>query len=390
MFLMTQEFSRLRRQISSNSRTVKISSTDNKLVSAYDVITPTSENTTHGPVTVSSASDLAVVYVALRFDANPSDAITFEVTDNAGKVYIGSKTAPEAGFTSGKFYTSTNSITVTPTSKLAFRGYEVSTGILERSKVGDADATYSLTSGAMIRDIATMTYSLPAGCNPFEPAVYYGNIVNKDKYFLKWSDLRVELGATSGNDIKTDSEQLPSGWYFPTGGGNATQATNTDWYKIIFGAPKSPITVNGTNVAQDAFAMTSVALEAGNSYGVAAKTYNGVFLLRDGSTIPSGYFTKVGKSKYTDNPVLTEAQFNELIQLGCLFISTTGYWSTTYSSWRDQSEGNYWTNKLYSSTGPQSYHFHFSNLTSSGEMSVNTHSSASNGNYLVVKLVKPL
>ncbi|MBR3292696.1 MAG: hypothetical protein IKI66_11035 [Bacteroidales bacterium] len=273
-----------------------------------------------------------------------------------------------------------------PSSMTAFRGYEVSTGILKRDG-STTPATYSLTSGAMILTADPVTgaeyYSLPAGCNPFEPAVYYGNNDNRDKYFHMWLNLRGELDA-SGNDIKTDSERLPSGWYFPSGGGDST-----DWGKILFGAPKSTITVNGAAITSKAYAMVSVSLDAGNSYGVAARTYYGLFLLRDGSTIPSGYFNKIGDADYTENPVLSETQFNELIQLGCLFISASGYYSTKFNAWRELNAswqyGYYWSNKYYSST--KFYSFRFSNAN---KASASTLSDSSNNNYYVVKLVKPV
>ena len=213
--------------------------------------------------------------------------------------------------------------TTFPSSSKAFRGYEVSTGILLRSIVGTEPA-YSLTAGEMIMTYDPVTgkevYALPAGCNPFEPAVYYGNDNSKNVFFHKWLTLRTELGA-DGNNINSKSDKLPNGWQFPTAGNK----TSTDWGKIIFGKPKSTITVNGTAVTSKAYAMVSVTLDAGNSYSVPAGTYYGLFLLRDGSTIPSGYISTVGSANYiTANP-LNEVQFNNLIKLGCLFIGSPGF-----------------------------------------------------------------
>ena len=280
---------------------------------------------------------------------------------------------------------------VTP-SMTAFRGYEVSTGILQRSKVGDADATYSLTSGAMVKNEITGEYSLPAGCNPFEPAVYYGNSASLNTYFNKWHTLKDELGA-DGNNINASSDKLPAGWKFPTAGGSQYE-TGTDWGNILFGQPKTPITVNGTIVTKipnkdyyTPFVFVSVNLESGNSYGVAAKTYYGIFLLRDGSTIPTGYFTKIGLgAQYTDNP-LTEVQFNDLVRMGCLFISASGYRDA--SSWRDLSNyyqnGWYWSSILSSGSKIQAYSFQFDE---DGNASVATRSSDYASKYEVVKLVK--
>jgi len=277
---------------------------------------------------------------------------------------------------------------VTP-SATAFRGYEVSTGILQRTKEGDAAATYSLTSGAMVKNATNGEYSLPAGCNPFEPAVYY-NTDCLGKYFNQWLTLRDELGA-DGNDIVTTSSKLPDGWQFPTGGGSGSYPTTCDWGKILYGAPKSIITVNGSTVGDHAYAQVSVILEAGNAYSVPAGTYYGLFLLRDGSTIPSGYFTQIGKaSKYTDNS-LSEAQFNALVKMGCLFISASGYYSAASGyGWRELDEkyheGHYWTNKYNSSS--EFYELKFDDYA--GHVKVNTRVSPGTNRYNVVKLVKPV
>ena len=280
---------------------------------------------------------------------------------------------------------------VTP-SATAFRGYEVSTGILQRTKEGDAAATYSLTSGAMVKNATTGEYSLPAGCNPFEPAVYYGNSASLNTYFNKWHTLKDELGA-DGNNINASSDKLPAGWKFPSAGGSQYE-TGTDWGNILFGQPKTPITVNGTIVTKipnkdyyTPFVFVSVNLESGNSYGVAAKTYYGIFLLRDGSTIPTGYFTKIGlDAKYTDNP-LTEDQFKDLVRMGCLFISASGYRDA--SSWRDLSvsyqDGWYWSSILSSGSKQQAYSFQFDEV---GNASVATRASDYASKYQVVKLVK--
>ena len=272
----------------------------------------------------------------------------------------------------------------------AFRGYEVSTGILERSKAGEAPATYSLTSGAMDvsfdPDTWAETYSLPAGCNPFEPAVYYEQSSSLNRFFNKWDVLREELGS-DGNNINAESLKLPDGWQFPSGGNDEEEFV---WSTILFGTPKSPVTVNGTAITSEAFAMVSVSLEAGNSYSVAAGTYYGMLLLRDGATIPAGYLTWTGlDSTYEDNP-LDEEQFNDLIRLGCLFISASGYYWETDTSWRDLDDyyqcGHYWTNTYESDDD----YFYFLYFDETGEASAAYHETISNEDYKVVKLVKPV
>ena len=280
-----------------------------------------------------------------------------------------------------------------PSSKTAFRGYEVSTGILERSVVGSDPATYSLTAGEMIMTYDPVSgeeiYALPAGCNPFEGATYYKQSAALNKYYNKWLTLRDELGA-NGNNINSTSNKLPAGWIFPSAGGSAHQP-GTDWGNILFGAPKSPITVNGETLKKidsqyyPSFAKVAVTLEEGNGYSVAAGTYYGLFLIRDGLTIPTGYFSKIGLSKYTDNPI-TETQFNDLIRMGCLFISASGYYD---GSWRDLNNsyqcGDYWSNSYYGTNSFIRFHF-----TESTDVAVSTRSSSSHNYYCLVKLVKPV
>lgn len=272
-----------------------------------------------------------------------------------------------------------------------FRGYDVSTGILKRSKEGEDPATYSLTYGEMswTNDPKTgkVIYSLPEGCNPFEPAVYYKKDDALNKYFNLWTTLRDELGADANNNINATSNKLPAGWQFPSAGGTQ-HSVGTDWGNIMFDKQKSPITVNGAAVsaANGSFAMVAVELEDGNGYSVAAGTYYGMLLLRDGAAIPEGYLTNTGYDHpYTDNK-LNEEKFNELVKMGCLFISVTGYYSPTYK-WRDLNTtyqcGFYWSNTYNSSRG-KIYYFDFDEA---GNVSVAT-ASSDNGRYHVAKLVK--
>ena len=90
----------------SGIRFVRVFSGNNKLCAQYNAATGA---TTYGPVTVSREDNLAnnYIYAGLRFDANPSDVIVFQVVDANGKVYSGNKTAPASGFAIGKFYNTT-------------------------------------------------------------------------------------------------------------------------------------------------------------------------------------------------------------------------------------------------------------------------------------------
>ncbi len=270
-----------------------------------------------------------------------------------------------------------------PSSVKAFRGYEVSTGILKRD-ASTSPATYSLTAGEMILtadpDGKNEHYALPAGCNPFETAIYFGNNANRGMYFNKWQTLKDELEA--GGNIFASSDKLPAGWRFPSAGGT-NHSTGADWGNILFGAPKSTITLNGNKVANNAYALVSVTLNGENPYSVAAGTYNGLLLLRDGATITAEHLTQLGYDhNYTDNP-LTQAEFGELVKLGCLFISASGYYSELSGfGWRDRDEGSYWS---CSSNGVM---FRFDG--SYGIVSGASTSTSYNSNYQVVKLVKIL
>ncbi len=279
--------------------------------------------------------------------------------------------------------------TVSFAASTSFRGYEVSTGILKRDGSTNP-ATYSLTSGKMelvSTDPVTgeRTYKLPDGCNPFEPAIYYGNNATKDVYFHKWLTLKNELGAVN-NNIDPESECLPTGWRFPTGGSDTS-----DWGKILFDTPRTPITVNGATVAKGkAYAMVAVTLESGNSYGVNAGTYYGMFLLRDGITIPNGYLDIVGEADYTSANQLTETKFNYLIQRGCLFVSASGHYDGNQKSWLDLSSywkyGYYWSSTFNNNSS--FYQLKFYNSTN--KPSASTYSTKDNLHYSVVKLVKVL
>ena len=273
-----------------------------------------------------------------------------------------------------------------PSAKTAFRGYEVSTGILKRD-ASTSPATYSLTSGAMILtadpDGKNEHYVLPKGCNPFEIAVYYGDSHSLDVYFHQWGTLKNDLGEDSGN-IKASGVKLPAGWIFPSAG-NSQHSTGTDWGNILFGAPKSTITLNGNNVASNAFALVTVTLNAENPYSVTAGTYYGMLLLRDGATISAENLTELGYDHaYTENQ-LTQAEFGDLIKVGCLFISISGYYD---GSWRDirktYKQGWYWSRIYYSN---RAVAFNFSET---GYVTVASRSSDYGSRYEAVKLVKPL
>lgn len=84
-----------------NVISVVISSVDGKLVSTYDA---QNETDTPGSVVATSSEGRSAFYVALRFAPEASGALVFQVVTADGKVYSGSKSAPDGGYQNGKFY----------------------------------------------------------------------------------------------------------------------------------------------------------------------------------------------------------------------------------------------------------------------------------------------
>jgi len=332
------------------------------LVSATTTLTATLTKTEYGDALAAptiSWSSGSTSYVTV----SPATGTSTTATGVAAGNSTVTASVPADYMQSGVANSASSTVQCVTPSMTAFRGYEVSPGILMRT----VDGTVT-------------TYSLTDGSNPFEPAVYYGNNTNLDKYYFCWSTLRNDLGA-DGNGIDADSEALPAGWILPSAGNNET----SDWGKIVFGAPKSAITVGGKNITSNAKASVTVTLETGNSFGVNPGTYYGVLLLRDGTNIPDGYLNKetIGGGTYTDNP-LTETKFKELIEdYKCVFLSVTGYyWS---SSWRDLSSHEGYYRAATAANNGQGYYLRMSNA---GGFGVTSTKSSGNVQYYPVKLVK--
>ena len=206
------------------------------------------------------------------------------------------------------------------------------------------------------------------------------------KYSGKCINVERMAWFASGVDIDAASSKLPDSWHFPSAGD-----VSSDWSVIVFGAPISPITVNGNNVANNAYAMVTVNLEAGNPYTSGTKSCYGLLLLRDGATIPSGYLSKVGSSsKYSDNP-LTEEQFNDLVKMGSLFVSASGFYNKGgdkpgNTPWKEPANGHYWSTKQYN---PYENYYYFG-FNESGSVSATYHASNAGNYYKFVKLVKSI
>ena len=272
----------------------------------------------------------------------------------------------ESYMANGAEASATCTVTCVSLAQTAYRGYEVSPGILVRND----DGSYGLTDGS----------------NPFELANYYNKAESKNKYYFQWGFLKDdnELGA-DGNNINAKSTKLPDypgggKWEMPTGLNNAGQV----WYDIIRGKPKSAIQIENP----DGTITSLTGADTGTAFVGIEKDgtrYFGLLLLRDGSFIPKeGGLTHWGYTSAINE--ITYAQFLTLKDAGCLFLCTTGYFSSTFSQWRyfnySGSEGKYWS-ASYSSG--KRYYFGFAN---NSNPSVSPSSSSSDNFYIPVRLVK--
>lgn len=273
-------------------------------------ITATISHTDNGTITATptitwASADEAIVTAAASSTPDNSATIT-GVTQGTANV---TASVSEDCAASSAAASATCAVTCTDPSLTAFRGYEISPGVLKRNTDG--------------------TYELTAGTDPFEMYTIYGydSDTKLAQYYFKWSYLAGdnELGKDANNNINATSSKLPNGWFFPS---------KADWVTIVKGTPKSPITVNGNSVNKSPFSLVQYNDGTGNK--------KGLLLLRDGSTIESGYLSSVGNTTVN---TLTTAQYEYLLSKGCIIISYTGY--HTGSKWQDPSGNsgavNLWT-----------------------------------------------
>ena len=226
-----------------------------------------------------------------------------------------------------------------------YRGYDVSPGILMRTLGANDEPVYSLTSGD----------------DPFELYGYYDYGKNTDKtailnkYYFKWSDLRDELGA-DGSNIDASSDKLPD---YPTGGKwnmpTGLLDPGNSWYDIVKGIPELPIQIEKSDGTVATISNVLSAYQYDKCYAFVdiekeSIHYYGVVLFRDGS-----FIHKEGGLQYwgMDSSInhITYDNFLSLKQDNCLFISTTGYYTTSHTSsgeWRYIDDtGYYWSSNRY-------------------------------------------
>lgn len=253
--------------------------------------------------------------------------------------------------------------------KCGFRGYTVSPGILKRN----GDGTYELTSGS----------------NPFEMHNYYNKSESLNKYYFSWSFLKSddELGA-SGNNINPNSAKLPSGWTFPSGG-----STSSIWYSIFYNRPSVAIKIEKPNGSIETIPSSWDGQDKTYAFVVItkeSKEYYGILLLRDGAFIPKGANIQYWGNGSAVNTISYD-QYSMLKEFGCVFLSSTGRYSTTFSDWRyiqndSNVEVNYWSNTYkdattaYAAGGKVRGQASGSSYTSGGATKL----------YYPVRLVKPI
>ncbi|MBQ1882173.1 MAG: hypothetical protein II159_02575 [Bacteroidales bacterium] len=248
--------------------------------------------------------------------------------------------------------------------KRAYRGLEVSKGFL----ILNSDNTYGLTPGD----------------DPFEIYDYYGKASSKNTFYFLFDFLKGDdqLGA-DGNNINANSPKLPSGWKMPSG-----SSDSSDWGKIIKSAPVQPITIQNADDSESTIGTDYYSKEKGYAFVLITKETKqcyGVLFLRDGSYIPKeGNIQYWGKGSNINN--ITYEQYLILEDAGCIFLPATGYFSTTFNSWRDrEDEGHYVSCTHYS--GSRGYHTRLLQ-SPSPQISPSTRSSAAD--YYPVRLVKAI
>lgn len=245
--------------------------------------------------------------------------------------------------------------------KCAFRGYEVSPGILMRNSNG--------------------TYALTDGKNPFEMWDYFGNDASKQKYYFTWTFLKSELGA-DGDNINSTSDKLPEGWILPS-----ASADGSVWGRIIRNSPSSAIRIEKS----DNTVSTVSGTESGYAFVIVtkgAKEHFGMILLRDGAFISKAAgIDHWGKGSAFNN--IDDEQLQVLLDAGCLFISATGGWFI--DSWRyiennQNAEAGFWSCTYASS---KSYKLNVSRY-SSPSVTYKSGTNSGGSQYYPVKLAKAI
>lgn len=266
-------------------------------------ITHTNNGTVSSLPTVSwSSSDEDKVTVS------PASGASTDATGVAPGSSTVTASVPEEYMASGQSGSASCTVTCTDPALTAFRGYEISPGVLKRNTDG--------------------TYVLTAGTDPFEmysfkdiKSVYNGDNINDPKFYFSFEALQSELGGEGNIITISDNEHtstLPAGWTFPT---------RDDWDELWNGEPKSPITIGSNQNVR---------------YGYAVVRYNGkigLLLIRDGAVIEDGVLTSWGNATINE---LDDIKYNKLMDARCVIVSVTGgYYNGSGNKWTSPNDGCY-------------------------------------------------
>lgn len=313
---------------------VRISSAGNHLQWQYDVV---NETGSYSPIDVTNAGGLTTVYVALRFDAAPSDPIIFQVVDSDGKVYTGTKNAPDlTGFVNSKFYNSTINVTPHVFSISDTRKVYFAPGNLVKT-----DNTYAVGSGNETYAFETVPFntnggSLGCGGTPTS---------NSARGYFTWNEI-----AISDEDPRKFTVNGVSDW---------VSMTYDDWDYLYF---------NG-----------------GREMNTGVARFYRVDLGHNGSQI--GFLIPPDDATSDDVSVLTPGILTQDVNLfaflskGFVFLPAAGYYSYGYMGdiWTNVGqEGYYWITTEDVADG---YLFHFSSGSQGNDYS------ETKGYYLSVRLI---
>ena len=179
----------------------------------------------------------------------------------------------------------------------------------------------------------------------------------------------------------------------PTGGNDES----FDWYKIIRKQPLQPITIQNADGTESTIDTDFDSQDKACAFVVITKEGRQVFgllLLRDGSYIPKeGGIQHWGMRSEANE--ITYDQYLILKDAGCLFLSSTGYFSSTFSQWRygnfnSSVEGHYYSSTSYRGNTGYKVYIMRSISPSSPLSSVSPASHSSDNSYCPVRLVKAI
>ena len=180
---------------------------------------------------------------------------------------------------------------------------------------------------------------------------YYFDLVDLGSYF----DSRGNSYTDTSGELDNNGSKVSYGgfddWRVPT---------LNDLWSITSGTSRSGSTINGASGRRYALIQLTGVTHAGNSTPV------GLLLAPDGETITGMSRTFTWNTESTSgNTGVTEAQLNEYLDEGCIFIPASGAYADatgTGSGWKDNGEkGMLWTTHQSNEASNKANYLYFSN-----------------------------